>query len=108
MSRLLAGAVSGGVFGALAAAAMLPMQFPDKTAALTGAFLNRMTIGFLIGAMIGAPQLVAVGVPPWAIGAAVGFLVSASDAIITKAYAPLIVIGSVGGAVIGWVVGRSG
>ena len=106
MSRLLLGLICGVVFGAFAAATMLPLSFPDKRAAISGAFLNRLIIGLLIGAMIGSPQLVALGAAPWLVGLAVGFLVSLPDAIITKAYAPILMIGTVGGAAIGWIVGR--
>lgn len=106
MSRLAVGAICGIVFGALTVVSMVPLTFPDKRGALIGAFLNRAAIGFLIGGMVGSPQLSVAHVPAWAIGAAVGFVVSAPNAVITKAYAPIIVIGSVGGAVIGWIVGR--
>ena len=85
---------------------MLPLSFPDKRAAITGAFVNRLAIGLLIGAMIGAPQLIALNLSPWMLGAAVGLLVSLPDAIITKAYPPILIIGTLGGAVIGWIVGR--
>jgi hypothetical protein len=108
MPRLSLGLVCGLVFGALAAAAMIPLQFPDKRAALTGAFINRLAVGVLIGAVVGAPQVVALGRPPWLVGLAVGLLVSAPDAVITKAYAPILIIGSIGGAVIGWIVGKYG
>jgi hypothetical protein len=37
-----------------------------------------------------------------------GLLLSLPDAIITKAYAPIIVLGIIGGAVIGFVVNRWG
>ena len=50
MSRLMLGAVCGLVYGALSAASMIPLSFQDKTAVLTGAFLNRFAIGFVIGA----------------------------------------------------------
>jgi hypothetical protein len=36
------------VFGALTVLSMLPMSFPDKRAALLGAFFNRFAIGFVI------------------------------------------------------------
>ena len=42
------------------------------------------------------------------IGLGVGVLLSAADAVITKAYAPILVLGAVGGAVIGWMIGRVG
>ena len=108
MSRLALGLVAGLVYGALSAASMLPMEFPAKRAALWGAFLNRLAIGVAIGAAIGAPQVDALRLPPWAVGAAAGLLLSAADAVITKAYAPILVLGALGGAAIGWLVGRFG
>ena len=108
MPRLLLGLLSGLVFGTLAAASMLPLQFPDKRAALTGAFLSRFAVGLLTGAMVGSPQLARLGAPAWSVGLAVGLLVSVPDAVITKMYAPIIGIGAVGGAVIGWAIGRFG
>jgi hypothetical protein len=108
MSRLALGLLSGVVYGALSALSMLPLQFPDKRAALIGAFLNRLSIGVVVGAVVGAPQIDALRLPPWAIGLAVGVLLSAADAVITKAYAPILVFGALGGALIGWVVGRFG
>jgi hypothetical protein len=108
MSRLLLGTIAGVVYGALSALSMLPMQFPDKRAALLGAFLNRFTIGVVIGAAIGAPQLEALRMPPWLVGFVAGVLLSAADAVITKAYAPILILGAVGGTLIGWIVGRFG
>ena len=108
MSRLSLGIVAGILYGALSAASMVPLQFPDKRAALLGAFLNRLAIGVVIGAVVGAPQVDALRWPPWAIGLVTGILLSAADAVITKAYAPILVLGALGGAVIGWLVGRFG
>jgi hypothetical protein len=108
MSRLALGLLSGLLYGALSAASMLPLPFPDKRAALLGAFLNRLAIGIVIGAVIGAPQIDALRLPPWGVGLAVGVLLSAADAVITKAYAPILVLGALGGALIGWMVGRFG
>jgi hypothetical protein len=101
MSRLLLGAICGLVYGALSAASMIPLKFDDKTAALLGAFLNRFAIGFVVG----AARLPA---PPWAQGLIFGLLLSLPDAIITKAYAPIILLGAAGGTVIGLVVGKWG
>jgi hypothetical protein len=95
------GVVCGVVYGALSAASMLPLSFPDKQAALTGAFINRFAIGFLIG----ASQL---PWPGWLAGLAIGLLLSVPDAIITKAYAPIIGMGAVGGTLIGWIIERFG
>jgi hypothetical protein len=108
MNRLALGLLCGLVYGALSAASMIPLEFPDKRAALTGAFLNRLTIGILIGAVIGAPQVNALRWPSWSIGLLIGLLLSLADAVITKAYIPILVFGAVGGAVIGWIVGRFG
>jgi len=106
MSDLTLGLVCGLVFGALAVASMMPLAFPDKRAALLGAFLNRMTIGLVIGAAWGSSQVAALHLPAWFVGASLGVLLSAADAVITKAYAPILAIGAIGGAVIGWIVGR--
>ena len=101
MNRILLGIVCGIIYGSLSAASMLPLQFPDKRAALLGAFLNR----FAIGAMIGLAQ---APCPGWAIGLTIGVLLSLPDAIITKAYAPIMIFGAIGGTLIGWIVARFG
>lgn len=108
MPRLWLGLLAGLVYGVLSAASMIPMEFPDKRAALLGAFLNRLAIGVVIGAAIGAPQLEVLRLPPWALGLIAGLLLSAADAVITRAHAPILVLGAVGGALIGWLVGRFG
>jgi len=97
MSNPMLGAVAGAVFGALAVAMMLPMEFPDKRAALIGAFINRFSIGLVIGC-------VTMPWPGWAIGLFFGLLLSAADAIITKAYAPILIVGGLGGLVIGGLI----
>ena len=97
MSRILLGTICGLAYGALSAASMLPLTFTDKRAALLGAFLNRFAIGFCIGTA-------RLPVPSWAQGLIFGVLLSLPDAIITKAYAPILVIGCIGGAVIGGVI----
>ena len=101
MSRILLGSICGIVFGILVVLMMLPMEFPDKQAALTGAFLNRFGVGFVIGAA-------SLPLPGWATGLIFGLLLSLPDAIITKAYIPIIVIGAIGGTIIGFVVNRWG
>ena len=101
MSRLLLGAICGLAYGALSAASMIPLSFSDKRAALTGAFINRFSIGFVIGAA-------RLPVPAWAQGLIFGVLLSLPDAIITKAYAPILILGAVGGIIIGIIVGKWG
>lgn len=99
MNPLLFGVVAGLLFGAVDVALMIPMDFPDKKTAMLGAFASRFAIGFLI-------PLVRMPLPPWAIGGLVGLLVSIPDAIITKAYVPILATGLIGGLAIGWAAGR--
>ena len=101
MSRLTLGTVCGLVWGALSAASMIPLSFTDKRAALLGAFLNRFGIGFVIGAA-------RLPLPSWAQGLVFGIVLSLADAIITKAYAPILVLGAIGGTVIRLIVAKWG
>ena len=101
MPRLYLGILCGLIYGALSAASMMPLAFPDKRAALLGAFINRLSIGVVIGAVV-------LPWPGWAVGLCMGILLSLADAIITKAYAPILILGALGGTVIGFVVGRFG
>jgi hypothetical protein len=99
MNPVVFGLLAGVLFGLVDMALMLPMDFPDKKVALLGAFLSRFAIGFLT-------PLVNLPTPSWATGALVGLLISLPDAVITKAYVPIIVTGVIGGAAIGWAAGR--
>jgi hypothetical protein len=99
MSRVPLGISLGLAFGVIDVLLMLPLGFPDKRAALLGAFCSRFALGFF-AAVIHLP------VAPVVSGIIVGFLTSLPDAIITKAYAPIMVTGVLFGAVAGWVVGR--
>ena len=99
MNAVAFGLVSGLGFGLFAVASMLPMQFQDKPLALTAAFCSRFAIGFLI-------PLCKLPLPPVAVGVVVALLISLPDALITKAYVPVLGLGAVGGALIGWLAGR--
>jgi hypothetical protein len=101
MKPVVVGLLSGITFGVVDVLLMLPLQFADRTTALLAAFSSRFAIGFLV------PQC---KLPlPWpASGALVGLLISVPDAIIAKAYAPILVSGLVGGALIGWVARKVG
>jgi hypothetical protein len=101
MSRLLLGTLCGLAYGAASVASMIPLSFEDKVAALSGAFVNRFAIGFVIGAA-------RLPLPNWATGLVFGVLLSLPDAIITRAFAPILILGAVGGTVIGWIVGKWG
>ncbi len=95
MNRFLLGILLGLAAGVVDVLLMLPMKFPDKTTALTGAFFSRFAIGFL-AANVTLPMHPALA------GALVGLLVSIPDAVITKAYGPIIVTGLIFGALAGW------
>ena len=101
MTRILLGVICGLIFGVVDVGIMLPMSFPDKQAAITAAFIARFGIGFAIGAEH-------LPWPGWAVGLMFGLLLSIPDAIITKAYGPIIGMGTLGGTIIGWVVGKFG
>lgn len=96
MGSIALSLICGVTFGAVAVALMLPMHFPDKRKALIAAFASRFAIGFLI-------PLVVLPLPGALKGALVGFLVSLPDAILTKAYIPILAVGLIGGAVVGFM-----
>jgi hypothetical protein len=98
MSNLVLGLISGAVFGVVSVAMMLPMSFPDKRAALLAAFIDRFAIGLVIGC-VDLP-----GWPGWVIGLLFGALLSLPAAIITKAFAPVLIIGTAGGIIIGGII----
>ena len=75
---------------------MLPLQFPDKRAALIAAFLDRFAIGFVI-------DVVDLSWPRWTVGVFVGLLLSAPSAVITKAWVPILGFGTIGGLLIGLI-----
>ncbi|HWM26343.1 MAG TPA: hypothetical protein VNP98_16120 [Chthoniobacterales bacterium] len=97
MANLTGGLLSGLIFGLVTVALMLPMQFPDKTTALLAAFVSRFGIGLVIGC-------VELPWPGWIVGVVFGLVLSVPSALITKAYAPILIIGTVGGLVIGGIL----
>jgi len=99
MNRVPLGILLGVVIGIIDVLLMLPLSFPDKRAALAGAFVARFALGFFAAT-------VQLPVSPVFSGIIVGLLTSAPDAIITKAYAPIMISGIVFGAVARWIVGR--
>ena len=101
MSKILLGIICGIVFGIISVATMIPLKFEDKRAAMSGAFVNRFAVGFVIGATN-------LPLPMWASGLLFGVLLSLPDAIITKAWIPILALGAIGGIVIGVVIGAWG
>ena len=101
MNRVSLGVLLGLGIGIADVLLMLPLSFPDKRSALFGAFCARFALGFF-AATVRLPMA------PILSGVLVGMLTSLPDAIITKAYAPIMVTGVLFGALAGWIVGRWG
>jgi hypothetical protein len=101
MSRLILGILCGIVFGAISVAVMIPLKLEDKRTAMSGAFVNRFAIGFVIGAAT-------LPLPMWASGLLFGLLLSLPDAIITRSWIPILALGAIGGVVCGLVIGAFG
>lgn len=89
------GLLAGAVLGAVAIGPMFKMSFADKPAAISAAFLERLSIGLVV-------SLVVLPWPRWAIGLVFGLLLSLPSALIVpKARLPILVIGVIGGLLIG-------
>lgn len=101
MSKILLGVICGLVFGIISVAIMIPIKFEDKKAAMAGAFVNRFSVGFVIGATN-------LPLPMWASGLLFGLLLSLPDAIITKSWIPIMTLGVIGGILCGLVIGAFG
>lgn len=99
MDRVTLGVLLGLAFGIADVLLMLPLTFPDKRAALLGAFCARFALGFF-SATVRLPM------PALATGVLVGILTSLADALITKAYVPIMATGVIFGAIAGWAVTR--
>ena len=97
MSHQLLGVIAGLIFGVITVGLMLQMPFPDQTAALSAAFVERFAIGLVIGC-------VQLAWPGSLIGLSFGLLLSIPSAIVTKAYAPILIMGTVGGVIIGGII----
>jgi len=101
MSPIPLGIGLGIAFGVLDVLLMSPLSFPDKRAALLGAFCARFALGFFAA-------VTTLPTRPVVTGIVVGILTSLPDAIITKAYLPIMATGVIFGALAGWMVGRWG
>ncbi len=97
MNHILLGIILGLLAGGIAAGAMIPLSFPDKRAALSAAFVSRFAIGFLTATT-------ALPAHPVLVGAGMGLLISIPDALVTKAYVPILVVGAVLGTLCGVAV----
>jgi hypothetical protein len=100
VNPVLYGVIAGIAFGVVSVLIMIPIQFDDKKTAMLGSFFSRFAIGFLTAVVV-------LPVSGWVKGIVVGLLVSLPDAIVTKAYAPILFIGMIGGAIIGFLLGSA-
>jgi hypothetical protein len=97
VDQLAEAAVAGMVFGVVAAGSMIPLSFggsDKKRDAIVAAFIERFVIGFVV-------VMLPLSMPHFLKGMVVGFVMSLPSAIITRAYAPILGMGTVGGLVIG-------
>lgn len=100
MNSILLGVICGLAFGILDVLIMIPLHYETsrkRNEAMTAAFIERFMVGFLIPNVLW-------GVHPVVTGLALGLALSLPSAIITRAYAPIIGTGILGGAIIGFVV----
>jgi hypothetical protein len=88
--------VAGLIFGTISAGSMIKLEIPEKRTAVAAAFADRFLIGFVIGPV--AKGLDANGL---LIGALLGFGLSVPSALITRAYLPILTIGTIGGLAVG-------
>ncbi len=100
MNKILLGIVCGLVFGIIDVLVMIPLKYENsrkRNEAMFAAFIERFMIGFLI------PN-VELGIHSALTGLLLGISLSMPSAIITRAYAPIIGIGAIGGFIIGFIV----
>jgi hypothetical protein len=99
MPRVTLGVILGLSIATADVLLMLPLSFADKRTALLAAFSSRFALGFFAATTNLRMSSIATGV-------LVGVLTSIPDAIVTKAYAPILITGVLFGVVAGWIVGR--
>jgi hypothetical protein len=92
MPRVTLGVILGLSIGIADVLLMLPLSFPDKRTALLAAFTSRFSLGFFAAT-------INLRMSPIAASVLVGLLTSIPDAIVTKAYAPILITGVIFGAV---------
>ena len=97
MNSIVLGVLCGLGLGIIDAAIMLPMKYENnrkRLEAISGAFIERFMLGFII------PNL-DIGLHPIATGAILGLGLSLPTAIIVRVYAPIIGLGILGGIIVG-------
>ncbi len=95
------GVLCGLIFAGIDVALMIPLSFPDKRAAVLGAFIAWFAIGFVFAtsACLGRT---------WAVGLFIGYCLAWPMPSLPKAAAPILGTGALGSLVIGWIFGGFG
>ena len=91
--------VAGAVFGSVSAGSMVKIEVPSREAkrdAVIAGFVDRFLIGFVVG-----PVASGLDANALLIGALLGLGLSVPSALITKAYVPILIIGTIGGLAVG-------
>jgi len=91
--------IAGLAFGAVSAGSMIKLEAPSarqKREAMAAAFLERFFTGFAIG-----PVARGLGANGLLIGALLGIGFSVPTALVTRAYLPIVAMGTVGGLAVG-------
>lgn len=96
MTNITKGLIAGLAFGIASIIPMFFMEFEDKRKAIMASFINRFSIGFIIFNI----DLPLAG---WLKGLLVGAILSFPDALITKAFKPIMGLGIVGGLICGFL-----
>lgn len=101
MNNIIFGLLAGTIFGLASVLIMIPIKFEssrERWDAMAGAFIDRFMIGLII------PNIT-FGINPIITGVLLGFGLSLPSAIISRTYAPILIIGILGGAIIGYLTG---
>jgi hypothetical protein len=99
MNNIIFGLLAGIAFGLISVLIMIPIKFEnnrERHDAMVGAFIDRFMIGIII------PNIT-FGINPIITGILLGFGLSLPSAIISRAYAPILIIGILGGLIIGYL-----
>jgi len=91
--------IAGLAFGAVSAGSMIKLEAPSarqKREAMAAAFLERFFTGFAIG-----PVARGLGANGLLVGALLGIGFSVPTALVTRAYLPIVAMGTVGGLAVG-------
>jgi len=99
MNKVVLGSICGLIFGVVDVLIMIPLKYENnrkRYEAMSAAFIERFIIGFLI------PN-VNLSLHPAVTGLLLGLGLSIPSAVITRAYAPIIGMGILGGILIGFI-----